>query len=272
MIVRRALATAALAVALGTGCGGGSDAGNAASTHEATAAATTVTVSAAASLAEPFDALALRFADTHPGVTVRINSGPSGRLAAQISAGAPADVVALASASSMETLRIANLVDEPVTFATNRLVIVTRPGNPSDVDGLDDLERVGIVALCGDSAPCGSYAHTLLDAAGVDIPRRRITVGDDATATLGAVANGDADAALVYLTDARAAGDAVSSVEFPESSTLIAEYPIAVVTRPETRRSAESTAAHSTAVREFVAFVGSTDGQAILAAHGFGPP
>lgn len=253
---------AALVFALAA-CGGGSDtstvdSGDGAAANRATE--TTLTVSAAASLAESFEAIGQAFSEQNEGVSVRFNFGASGTLSTQIAEGAPADVAAFASSASMDRLVADSLVAAPITFATNRLVIVTQPGNPTGIDGLDDLADGGIVALCGEAAPCGTYARNVLNAAGVAISPTRITIGDDVKATLGAVSNGDADAALVYRSDAIAAGDAVTSVEFPESSAELAVYPIAVLTGTP----------HTQVAQRFVNFVLSDAGREILAAAGFG--
>ena len=88
-------------------------------------------------------------------------------------------------------------------FAKNKLVIVTKPGNPKNVKSLADLATVGIVSLCGETVPCGKYADQVLTSAGVTIPADKITRGVDVKATLAAVTTGDADAAIVYVTDAK---------------------------------------------------------------------
>ncbi len=100
-------------------------------------------------------------------------------------------------------------------FATNRLTVVTPPGNPGGVEDVSDLEEVGTLSLCVSSAPCGEYAERVLSAAGVELDEGRVSRGQDVRATLGAVSRGDADAAIVYQTDAAAAGDAVETVPLP---------------------------------------------------------
>ena len=116
----------------------------------------------------------------------------------------------------------------PTVFAKNKLVIVTKPGNPKDVKTLPTSPTVGIVSLCGETVPCGKYADQILHSAGVTIPTDKITRGLDVKATLAAVTTGDADAAIVYVTDAKTAGAAVTAVTIPDDQNAIATYPIAV--------------------------------------------
>jgi molybdate transport system substrate-binding protein len=242
---------------LATACG--SDSG-ATSSNKVTG---TITVSAAASLTDAFHEIGTDFKKANPRANVTFNFGSSATLATQIRQGAPADVFASADQTSMGTLTGASLVDgTPTVFAKNRLVIVTKPGNPKQVKGLADLATIGVVSLCGETVPCGRYAAQILRGAGVTIPTSRITRGQDVKATLGAVATGDADAGIVYATDARAARDAVGTVTIPDAQNAIAVYPIAVV-----RKSGKTATA-----RAFVGYVSSPNGQATLGSFGFLPP
>lgn len=259
--------TAALVVA---GCSSDTSSPNAATTDATTTDATTtpavtgaVTVSAAASLTEAFTTIKDDFTAAERGVTVTINFGSSGQLATQIRAGAPADVAAFADEAPMATLSDSDLLaTPPKVFALNRLVVVTKPGNPGKVRSLKDLATVGTVALCAETAPCGRFAGQALQKAEVTIPPTSITRGPDVKATLTAVTEGDADAAVVYLTDARAAGAKVTTVELPDSENVVAGYPIAV-----TRAAGSPSAA-----RAFEEYVLGPEGRAVLRRAGFGLP
>lgn len=280
-----ALAAALLAAALlAAGCGSdsGSDTSNTGDGSATTAAAGTgdghdhdghgdlsgsITVSAAASLTESFDTLRDQFIAEHPGVTITINYGASGQLATQITEGAPADVAAFADTAPMDKLVEADLVDDsgdgaPATFATNNLVIVTKPGNPEKISSLANLVDAGIISLCGESAPCGVFADRIFELVGFTVPESSVTRGQDVKATLAAVSEGDAVAGLVYRTDAKAAGDRVTSVEFPESDDVTAEYPIAVV----------SATSNPSLAGAFVDYLRSSEGTAVLSKAGFGAP
>src|SRR6478672_3783767 len=216
---------------VGCGSSGGSSAEATSTTTKAAPEVTgAITVSAASSLTEAFGRIGKDFQAANPGATVTFNFGSSGTLATQIQQGAPADVFASADPTNMDTLAQAGLVDDrALVFARNKLVIVTKPGNPKHVKTLADLATVGVVSLCGETVPCGKYAAQILTTAGVSIPADRITRGQDVKATLAAVTNGDADAAIVYVTDAKSAGSAVTAVTIPDAQNAIAAYPIGVL-------------------------------------------
>ena len=222
-----------------------------------------ITVSAASSLTQSFERMAAAFRRVHPKATVRVNVGSSSTLATQIVGGAPADVFAAADLASMDRLVAAGaVVATPKVLARNAMAIVVKPGNPSRVRGVADLVRLPVVALCAASAPCGVYARSVLQRAGVTLPEDHVTRSPDATATLGAVTNGDADAAVVYVTDAEAAGAAITVVDVPADQNVSAVYAIAPV----------ATSSRPTVARAFVRFALSRDGQRILGRYGFLAP
>jgi molybdate transport system substrate-binding protein len=222
-----------------------------------------ITVSAAASLTDVFEAVGDAFVDRHPATSVEFNFGSSGQLATQIVDGAPADVAAFADTTPMQVLDDAGLLAAPAEmFATNELVLVTPPANPAGIASLADLAGASTVSLCVATAPCGKFAEQLLSQVGVTVGESSVTRGQDVRATLAAVTEGDADAAIVYLSDAAAVGSRVEVVDVPEAAAIVASYPIAVL--------ADSDAAD--VAGSFLAFVRSDDGQALLSDAGFGPP
>ena len=172
-------------------------------------------------------------------------------------------MAAFADTATMQQLADKGLLSGPSQiFATNRLVIVTKPGNPTGIKTLADLAGAGTVALCAATAPCGKYADQILAGAGVTIPTSSITRGENAKATLSAVANGDADAGIVYVTDGEAAGSTVGTVAIPAAQNAVAKYPIAIV--EATRNEALAQA--------FMSYVLGPQGQAVLREAGFGAP
>ena len=223
----------------------------------------TVTVSAASSLTAAFTRIGESFAAANPGAEAAFNFGASSALSAQILDGAPADVYASADEANMTLLTDADLIAAgPEVFARNELAIVTKPDNPEGISGLTDLADVGVVALCGEEVPCGKLAKQALDGAGVSIPESSVTRGQDAKATLTAVAEGDAVAGIVYVTDAEAAADSVESVAIPADQNVFAVYPIGVI-------AASDNADVATA---FMDYVLGDSGQAVLEQLGFLPP
>ena len=219
----------------------------------------TVTVLAAASLTESLDELAARFEEAHPGVDVLISYGGSAALAEQIVSGSPADVFFSANESTMATVTDAGLAVDPEVLLTNALQIAVPAGNPGGVSGLADFATSELtIAVCDPSVPCGSAAEKLFAAAGVTPAVD--TLEEDVRAALTKVALGEVDAALVYVTDVRAAGDAVEGIEVPEASQAINRYPISLL----------AGAGDPVAARAFIDFVGSSAGLKVFADAGFG--
>ncbi|MFF3180197.1 molybdate ABC transporter substrate-binding protein [Rhodococcus pyridinivorans] len=248
---RRALAAfaAGLTAAALTSCGtgGGSD---------------VLTVYAAASLRAPFTEIAERFEEANPGVTVEFSFAGSSDLETQLEQGAPADVFASADTRTMNSAVEAGLVTgEPIPFATNTLTIVTEPGNPQSITSFADLAGKGIsVVVCAPQVPCGAATTRLEEAAGTDL--EPVSEESSVTDVLGKVTSGQADAGLVYVTDATRAGETVSVVSVPEAAEIVNVYPIARL----------SDSGNATRADAFVRFVTGTGGRAVLADAGFGAP
>jgi molybdate transport system substrate-binding protein len=244
--VALALSLATSVSACGTGDGAASDTDG-------------ITVAAAASLRAPFQQLG-DVLEAEEAIVVTFSFDASSSLATQIVEGAPADVFAAAAVEDMDRVADEGLVVAPQVFAANRLTLVTPAGNPGGITALEDLVDAGVVSLCDDAVPCGRYAQRALDAAGVTLPEDRVSRGQNATATLTAVAEGDAVAGIVYATDAIAAGEAVESVPIGDGD-VVASYHVAVVDRT----------GRADAARAFVDLVLSESGQAVLEDHGLVP-
>ena len=113
-------------------------------------------------------------------------------------------------------------------FVKNQLVIAVPPGNPKGIKSLADLTKPGLkVVLCDDAVPCGAAAQKALTAANVKLTP--VSKEQDVKAALSKVSLGEADAALVYRTDVKAAKGQVDGIEFPESAQAINDYPIAAL-------------------------------------------
>lgn len=264
------LGTAGLVAALaacGTGAGdGASPSDDATDAAGAPAEERTLTALAAASLRDVFTDLAAGFEAEHDGVTVALSFAGSADLGDQILAGAPADVFASADERTMTRVVDAGDASDPVAFATNTLTIVTPPGNPAGVETFADLARDDVkVVVCAREVPCGSATDTVAEAAGVAIHR----VSEEASVTdvLAKVTSGEADAGLVYVTDATLAGDAVDVVDVPETDAALNVYPIALVAAAE-----ESGPEQVELAQAWVDLVTGDAGRAALAAAGFGAP
>ncbi|POX51588.1 molybdate ABC transporter substrate-binding protein [Streptomyces sp. Ru72] len=222
----------------------------------------TVTVFAAASLKESFTTLGREFEKEHPGTKVSFNFGGSDTLAASITGGAPADVFAAASPRTMAIVTDKkDTATAPVTFVRNRLEIATLPGNPDKVSSLKDLTRSGLkVVVCDRTVPCGAAAQKALAASGLKLTP--VSYEQDVKSALTKVELREADAAVVYRTDVRAAGDQVQGVEFPESAKAVNDYPIAQL----------KDAPNAAAAQAFIALVTSAEGRKVLTEAGFLQP
>lgn len=256
----------ALAVSV-TGCAaGGGSAASRSTIPQTDAAPTTLTVFAAASLTEAFDALAADFEAEHPAIEVSLSYGGSAALAQQIVEGAPVDVFASAAEPPMAVVVKAGLADDPVVFATNTLELVTPADNAAGITGLADLADPDLrIALCDPTVPCGAASDALLGQEGVTASPD--TLESEVKSVLTKVVLGEVDAALVYRTDARAAGDAVVGIEVPGAASVVNRYPIAAV-----GAAADPDAGRGEAAADFVAFVTGEAGRAVLADAGFGAP
>ncbi len=221
-----------------------------------------INVFAAASLTETFNQIGKDFEAANPGSKVVFNYGGSSTLATQITQGAPADVFAAASTTTMKTVTNAADADgTPTNFVKNQLVIAVPKGNPKNITGLADLIKSGVkVALCDPSVPCGAAAKNALTAANVKLTP--VTLETDVKAALSKVKLGEVDAALVYRTDVQAASADVDGVEFPESAKAINTYPIVVLKNAPNKPGAQA----------FVNYVLSDKGKAVLTAAGFQTP
>ncbi|BBY82064.1 molybdate-binding protein [Mycolicibacterium pulveris] len=246
----RALLAGVLLLAVLTGCGSG------------TSASQTIVVYAAASLRGPFTDIGEQFEDANPGASVEFSFAGSSDLVTQLTQGARADVFASADVTNMDKAADAGLLQgPPVNFASNTLTIAVAPGNPKGVTALRDLTRPDIaVVVCAPQVPCGAATRRVERAAAVDLSPA--SEESSVTDVLNKVTSGQADAGLVYITDAIDAGDKVTAVPFPEAEGLVNTYPIAVLEQSQ----------NPDLATKFVAAVTGEPGQRVLAAAGFTTP
>jgi len=220
----------------------------------------------AASLKDAFANIAARFQAAHPGTRVVANTAGSQELRVQIEEGAHPDLFASADRRHMEALAAAKLVETPVVFACNQLVVVTRPGL-DPVKTLGDLPRAERVVVGAPQVPIGAYTGQMLDnAARTYGPEFRRRVDDHIVSrelnvrqVLAKVLLGEADAAIVYASDAASVRGKVRVVPIPTALNPVAAYPIAVLRG----------ARHAELARAFVEFVKGPTGTAALREAGF---
>ena len=266
---RRRLTALVAAAGLGTlvltGCGGQSGGSNAAaSSPEAGAGGgdKTLRVSAAASLTQSFDQLSNEFEKDHPGVSVDVNYGGSSGLVQQLTEGAPADVFASADQKNMTKLTDADLAQgEPKIFATNVLTLVVPKDNPAGIRSIQDVLGKNVkLVTCAPEVPCGAATQTVEKANGVEL--KPVSQENAVTDVLGKVTSGQADAGIVYVTDAKAAGNKVTTIDIPMADEAINNYPIVALKDSEQPELAA----------QFVDLVTGEQGQKVLRDAGFGAP
>jgi molybdate transport system substrate-binding protein len=246
-------ATVPVVVALGAAslaaCGG---------SDEPTAAARgadQLTVFAAASLTEVFPQI---------DPDARYTFAGSDELAAQIREGAPADVYAAASSKYAQQLLDEGLVAQPVTFASNELVLIVPADNPAGIEAVEDVTKPGTrLVVAAEGVPVGDYTREVLQDLKLSAALDNVVSNEpDVKAVVSKVSLGEADAGFVYATDAATAADDVRVIELPEGSQPPIEYQIAVVNDSENQDAAQA----------FVDDVMGGEGQRRLADAGFLPP
>jgi molybdate transport system substrate-binding protein len=242
------LAVALLSLVPLTACGGGDD------DH------TTITVLAASSLTGTFTELGKRFEAEHPGVTVKFAFDSSATLAQQATQGAPADVLATADTDTMNSARSAQ-AEAPKIFATNVMTLVTPADNPAHIEKFRDLDRSSVkFVVCVPTAPCGKVGQALLDQD--HITGKPVSQEVDVKSVLAKITEGEADAGIVYVTDARAAGSSIATVPIPGAGDQLTTYPIVTLDQSE----------HGDLAQDFVDLVTGSTGQRVLRQAGFERP
>jgi molybdate transport system substrate-binding protein len=251
-----------LLLALISGCGSSDKAPTSSSTTASAAAGAKIIVFAAASLKKTFTDIGEQFKTENPGSSVEFSFAGSSDLVTQLTQGAPADVFASADAKNMDKAAQAGLLArDPVNFASNTLTIAVAPGNPKKIASFKDLTQQGLnVVVCAPQVPCGSATQKVEQAAGVTL--NPVSEESSVTDVLNKVTTGQADAGIVYVTDAIGAGDKVASVAFPEAAGAVNTYPIAVLKGSK----------NSELARKFVDLVAAESGQKVLNAAGFAKP
>jgi molybdate transport system substrate-binding protein len=227
-----------------------------------------LTVFAAASLTDAFTKLADDLKAAYPNLDITFNFAGSQALVTQIAeGGAQADVLALASPAQMKSAVEAGIpVEGPATFVTNRLAVVVPADNPAGIASVADLAKDGVrLVLANPDVPAGNYARQSLcktAAAGgpsvEDYAANIVSEEDNVRSVLTKVELGEADAGIVYVTDALTSGDKVQSIEIPADQNVVASYPIATI-------------GDNPLAAAFVGYIFSPEGQATLASFGFDP-
>ncbi len=191
---------------------------------------------AAASLRDAFEELRVGFEGANPGVRIEFGFAGSQELRTQIEHGARADVFASADRTHMAALEEGGRVTAPIVFARGEPVIVVAAKSAETIRRLEDLPAAGSVALAAKEVPIGHYAEQILDRASASdasfrsrVEAKVISRDLSVRQVLARVRMGEAEAGIVYRSDAAIAGDEVAVVEIPAELNVIASYPIAML-------------------------------------------
>jgi molybdate transport system substrate-binding protein len=221
---------------------------------------------AAASALNVYAASSLRDVFTRIDPSPTFNFLGSNTLQAQIERGAPADVFASASPQEAQALFNGGHCQRPVTFATNKLVLIVPKANPGAIKSVYALRKGGLRLAVGNrGVPVGTYTRTLLKRLGLSSVLTKNTVSQEANVAgiVSKVALGSADAGFVYVTDGRIASDKVTAIRLPRYAQPPVRYQICQVKR---------SGADVGGAASFIAKVRSNRGRGVLKAAGFGLP
>ena len=218
-----------------------------------------VTVLAAASLQKAFEEIEKTVEKDNPGLDVTFDFQGSQDLVASLAGGDSADVLATANNSTMKTAAEQKLVGNQTEFATNVLTLIVPKGNPKKITGLDSSLEGANLVICAPEVPCGEATKKLAEAQGITL--NPVSEEQKVTDVRGKVESGEADAGIVYTTDAAAAKDKADKIDIPDGG-VVNHYPIAPTAKPENPAGAQV----------FIDAVTGKTGQEILAKHGFGKP
>ena len=218
-----------------------------------------VTVLAAASLQGAFEEIEKTVEKDNPGLDVTFDFQGSQDLVASLAGGDSADVLATANNSTMKTAAEQKLVGDQTEFATNVLTLIVPKGNPKKITGLDSSLDGANLVICAPEVPCGEATQKLSSALGVTL--NPASEEQKVTDVRGKVESGEADAGIVYTTDAAAAKDKADKIDIPDGG-VVNHYPIAQTASPE----------NAAGAKVFIDAVTGKTGQEVLAKYGFGKP
>ena len=218
-----------------------------------------VTVLAAASLQKAFEEIEKTVEKDNPGLDVTFDFQGSQDLVASLAGGDSADVLATANNSTMKTAADQKLVGSQTEFATNVLTLIVPKGNPKKITGLDSSLDGANLVICAPEVPCGEATKKLAEAQGITL--KPVSEEQKVTDVRGKVESGEADAGIVYTTDAAAAKDKADKIDIPDGG-VVNHYPIAQTATPE----------NAAGAKVFIDAVTGKAGQEVLAKYGFGAP
>lgn len=232
-----------------------------------------LTIYAAASLVSAFTDLGQAFEAVHPGVKVVTSFAGSQQIAQQLSQGAPGDIFASANKKQMDNVIDAGRVTggSAQEFTSNQLVLVLPKDNPGEIQQFKDISKPGLhIILADESVPVGAYSQETLERANQspaygerfmdEVLANVVSYEENVRAVLTKVALGEADAGIVYVSDAASLStEDLQQVTIPQEINIRASYYLAAL----------MDSPHHQLAQDFISFVLSREGQDILTKHGF---
>ena len=231
----------------------------------------TLTISAAVSLSDALNEIQALYAQAHPQTKITFNFGGSGTLELQIERGAPVDIFISAASEEMDSLSAKNLVlpDTRTILSSNRVVLIVPADPPPDsprIESFADLAKPAVRTIAiGEpaSVPAGHYAQQILEHAGVwSEVRAKVVLAKDVRQVLAYIETGNADAGIVYATDARTTSRVRVVAEAAAGSHDPVIYPAAIL----------KTSQNANVARDFLKFLLMPAAQAVLEKYGFSAP
>lgn len=223
---------------------------------------TDVKLYAAASLSKVMPEIIDAYQTEHPGTTVTAQYAGSADLLSQLSAGAKGDLLITADEASMTKATDAKLTTGAASIiAKNSLAIIAPAKNPAKITGINSLGASGLkLVLCAEQVPCGKAANESLAKAKVKV--KPVSLENKVTDVLGKVTSGEAGAGIVYVSDAKGAGDQVTTIAVPAADQVITSYPASVL----------ASGSSSSAAASLIEFLKGATAQGILKTAGFAAP
>lgn len=222
-----------------------------------------ILIAAAASLQNAMEEIKPLYEAANEGVTLTFTFGSSGSLQEQIEQGAPVDVFMSAALKQMKALEEGGVIldGSKKELLENKVVLIVPSDSTLDIASFEDITKAETIAL-GDpaSVPVGQYSEEIFTSLGMlDQVKEKATYGKDVTEVLTWIATGNADAGVVYATDAKSSTDVKVVAEAPEGSVSKAIYPVAVVKDSKVQDAAKT----------FVEYLGSDEAIGIFEKYGF---
>jgi molybdate transport system substrate-binding protein len=251
-------------VAIGLQCHGIYGAKIASSLGISPASADEITVSAAISLKDALDDISHLYASEHPGAEVHFNLAGSGTLQRQIEQGAPVDIFISASPKEMDSLQSQGLLlpETRRDLVKNSVVLIVPVGN-AGVSSFQDLTKPAVKSIAvgePQTVPAGKYAQEVLTHLGIyDQLKPKLVLAKDVRQVLTYVETGNADAGIVYATDAKISKKVTVVATAPEDSHSKVVYPAAVIKNSKNPARAKA----------FLEFLASKKARTVFQKYGF---